>query len=285
MNKTKPISALKPASTLVAFTTCARPQIIRHNLNSLLQSLTELDDIDLVVAIDGLSIEANQATLSEVLAMGVNCIVADEPEGVGISKNRVMSLLGDYDYYFFIEDDVEVVNGRLFTGHIDMHLQTGIHHFSLHEPTRLNDEIEPTRLGENDVIRHAQYGSAQVNFFTQTALAEVGGWHQHFGELRRGGHTEHSYRVCNAGLCPAPFNYIDGLVDSCCWHNPASIVRPGQHAVATNQLFEVENALISRKLGQQPWYAKHPGRLCLAKSLAKGLAEGLAKAPSTQEAV
>ena len=252
------------ANTLVAFTTCARPELIRNNLSCLIHCLQGLRGFDLVVSIDGLSVAGNTEALSLVQKMGVDCIVADEPEGVGISKNRVLSLLGDYDYYFFIEDDVEVLSTDLFNGHIGAYLKTGFHHFSLHEPARLQNESEPTLLRSGEVIRHARFGSAQVNFFTQTALTKVGGWHARFGELRRGGHTEHSYRVCNAGLCPAPFNYIDTLIHCCSWHNPTSIVPAMGYTIAPNCLFDIENNLIAQKLCKQPFYTKYPGRLCFA---------------------
>ena len=254
--------------SLVALTTCARPSLIAKNLMCLKTCLKKLPGFELVVVIDGLSVAGNMETMSIALGIGVDCIVADEAEGVGIAKNRVMSLFGDYDYYFFIEDDVEVLSPDLFTGHIEVYLQTGIHHFSLHEPARLQYEGTPTRLAGGEIIRHARFGSAQVNFFTRKALAKVGGWHRQFGELRRGGHTEHSYRVYNAGLSLAPFNYINKLIDTCCWHNPSSIVSVTGHKIATNRLFSIENELISQKLGWQPWYAKHPGRVCLAADFA-----------------
>jgi len=257
------------ANTLVAFTTCARPKLIRKNLSCLIHCLQGLRGFDLVVAIDGLSVTGNKETLSLVQKMGVDCIVANEPEGVGISKNRVLSLLGGYDYYFFIEDDVEVLSSDLFNRHIEAYLKTGIHHFSLHEPARLLNERKLTILRSGEIIRHTQFGSAQVNFFTQTALTKVGGWHARFGELRRGGHTEHSYRVCNAELCPAPFNYIDTLTHCCSWHNPASVVSARAYTIAPNRLLEIENDLIAQKLRKQPYYAKYPGRLCSASNLQK----------------
>ncbi|WDE01630.1 hypothetical protein [Thalassomonas actiniarum] len=256
-------------SALVALTTCARPALVAKNLPGLQTLLQGLPGFDLVLVIDGLSLVPNRETLALAQQIGVNCIIADFPEGVGVAKNRVMSLFGHYDFYFFIEDDVEVLKPELFTAHLNAYEKTGIHHFSLHEPSRLLEEGQPSFLPRDKAadgaqkIRHARFGSAQVNFFTQQALATVGGWHRQFALLRRGGHTEHSYRIFNAGLTPAPFNYIDELSSSCCWHNPPSIVSCAGHAVAANRLFDIENNLIRQQLGPQAWYAKYPGRLCL----------------------
>ena len=269
-------AAVSGTRALVALTTCGRPALVAKNLPALNARLKPLPGFDLILVIDGLSLAANRETLRLAGQMGINCVIADHPEGVGVAKNRVMSLFGDHDFYFFIEDDVEVLSTELFTGHISAYEQTGIHHFSLHEASRLLDELPPSYFpaasplpGENTgqaakkMIRHARFGSAQVNFFSQQALATVGGWHRQFSLLRRGGHTEHSYRVFNAGLTPAPFNYIDHLSSSCCWHNPPSIVSCRDYPVGANRLFEIENSLISQQLGPQSWYAKYPGRLCL----------------------
>ncbi|WDE14292.1 hypothetical protein [Thalassomonas haliotis] len=257
----------KNVSVLVALTTCARPALIAKNLPPLQSLLQHLPGFDLVLAIDGLSLLANRETLQLAQQLGVNCVIADFPEGVGVAKNRVVSLFGDYDFYFFIEDDVEVQSSELFTCHLNAYEKTGIHHFSLHEPSRLLEEEQPSFLlcekGIKQKIRHALFGSAQVNFFSRQALVRVGGWHRRFSLLRRGGHTEHSYRIYHAGLIPAPFNYIDDLSNSCCWHNPPSIVSCAGHAVAANRLFEIENDLIRQQLGPQAWYARYPGRLCL----------------------
>jgi hypothetical protein len=253
------------AKGLVALTTCARPRFVRAYLPALIDCTRECDDLDLVVAIDGLSVPGNREAQDLALAMGVDCVVADEAEGVGISKNRVLSLLGGYDYYFFIEDDVEVLSAALFTGHIEAHLKTGIHHFSLHEPERLLQETGSTRLDSGELIRHAKYGSAQVNFFSRQALLQVGGWYAYFGRIRRGGHTEHSYRIYRANLCPEPFNFIAHLAVLCRWHNPPAVISSTGLPRASNRLFEVENDLIAEHLTYWPFSALHAGRLLQAK--------------------
>lgn len=258
---------LSPQSNiLVAINTCNRPQLLRENLKLLRQALNRLpgqgQDIDLVVSIDGMEMSSNQQAKQMALDMQVSCIVSDKPEGVGVSKNRVFKLLSDYDYYFFLEDDVKILDAQVFYQHIELFEQTGIHHFSLHEPERLIDLSEPTQIEQHKSIIHAQYGSAQFNFFTREALTTVGGFHRSFAKIRRGGHTEHSYRIYRAGLTPAPFNYAQHLASMCRWSNPPTVVIPHGHKVASNRLLEVENALIEQHLGQQPWFAQYQGHLC-----------------------
>ena len=194
--------------------------------------------------------------------MGVSCVVADYPEGVGVSKNRVINLIAGYDYYFFIDDDTLVLSSRLFSEHLKLHLETGIHHFSLHHPQRLLDEIA-TSTTSGGIIRHAMYGGAAVNFFTRHALQVVGGWHPLFAKSRRGGHTEHSYRIYRAQLSPAPFNLVDGLVDSCIWNDPTSVIGAGYSGftVGENKLFDLENSLIEANIKWMPFGSGAKGRL------------------------
>ena len=61
----------------------------------------------------------------------VPLVYADEREGVGISKNRVLERYPDFDYYFFLEDDVELVDGSVFPAHVELSRTSGIHHFTL----------------------------------------------------------------------------------------------------------------------------------------------------------
>ena len=251
------------ARILVAITTCSRPDSIRANLAQILRCVKEVGRADLTVAVDGLSVPGNQKSLDFALSMGISCVVSDHPEGVGISKNRVVALLGGYEFYFFVEDDVEVLSSRLFSEHVNLHLESGIHHFSLHHPDRLLDGVSSTTLASGSTIQHAMYGSAQVSFFTRTALQRVGGWHPAFASLRRGGHTEHSYRIYRSQLCPAPFNLSESLLDACTWSNPPHVVDPRDtgYALAENRLFELENELIEKKIAFMPFSATSAGRM------------------------
>lgn len=249
------------SSVLIAITTCSRPDHVRAHLPRLARCAGETGRADLVLAIDGLCEPGNRSALEIARACGVSCVVADRSEGVGISKNRVVALLGGYDHYFFIEDDVGVRSARVFSEHARMHRETGIHHFSLHPTERLLEELAPSRICGGEVIRHAMYGGAQFNFFTRESLLRVGGWHTDFAEIRRGGHTEHSYRIFRSGLCPAPFNFVEGLLHCCRWTEPPSVVRNRDLAVAENRLFELENALIAERIEWMPFASGSEGRL------------------------
>lgn len=252
------------ADHLLVLTTCSRPEIAARHASVLYTIAESATNIDLAVSIDGLAEPGGPETLQLVKHFSPLIVAARRAEGVGVSKNRVLRLLPDYRFYSFIEDDVEVVDHSLFADMAALSQETGIHHFSLHEPERLRDEFGQSHVSlesESYTIQHAWFGSAQISFFTSEALDLVGGWHKAFAALRRGGHTEHSYRVYRTGLCPAPFNYIKEFANACRWHNPDSVVGRQEYAVAPNQLFELENELIAENLPKQPLYATDPGQL------------------------
>jgi hypothetical protein len=110
-------------------------------------------------------------------------------------------------------------------------------------------------------IIHALYGSAQLSFFTRTALAAAGGWHPDFASRRRGGHTEHSYRVYRNGLAPAPFNIAEGCLGDLGWGNPPSVVSPDGLPITSDGIFTAEQELIDRRLKHFPLATLSPFRL------------------------
>src|SRR5262249_55819252 len=122
-----------------------------------------------------------------------------EREGVGVSKNRVLDRFPDFNYYFFIEDDVELVDPSAFRAQIEVAVASGIHHFSLFEARGIRKPQSESSVAGRRVV-HAGFGGADFNFFTREGLQRVGGWHPVFARYRRGGHTEHSYRFPRVGL-------------------------------------------------------------------------------------
>jgi hypothetical protein len=134
----------------------------------------------------------------------------------------VLERFTEYDYYFFLEDDVEVLDGSVFAHHVALMRSSGIHHMALFDEDAGGERVcESSVLGER--IVHFRYGSAEFNVFTSEGLAQVGGWHPLFAQYRRWGHTEHSSRFARTGLAPAPFNVAVGLANACIRHRPASV--------------------------------------------------------------
>ena len=233
--------------TLICINTCKRASAIKAMIWDYIDFVKSQDTFDFIISLDGNDTE----TISYCQKFNIPLIYSEENEGVGLSKNRVLTTFPDYNYYFFIEDDVELLNPEVFKIHIDLAQKTNLHHFSLFPRERIRIEKAQTKL-DNYTLIHSMYGSAQVNFFTQEGIQKVGGFHDEFAKYKRFGHTEHTYRFMNAGLTQYPFNIIDECIDGFFgWNYPRSVT---QIKVQTteNRLFQGEEELINEKLIHYP---------------------------------
>jgi hypothetical protein len=240
---------------LVCITTCERPNFLRRYLSHFARFCAEDPRFSLLVSADGTEAE----TMRFCGEWQVPLLHSSEREGVGISKNRVLERFPDFDYYFFVEDDVELIDGTVFPAHVELAQASDIHHFSLFSERRLGEPVGESLVAGHR-IAHSFVGSARFNFFTAEGLRQVGGWHPRFAEYRRWGHTEHSYRFYNAGLAPAPFNVATELSYACIWHlhpsvTPLSLGGDEEHIVAP------ERELIDQKLRHVPLQTFSPYEL------------------------
>ena len=212
-------------------------------------------EYDFVVSLDG----SDPETIAYCDTYGIPLLFSEENEGVGISKNRVIQSFPDYDYYFFIEDDAELLNPEVFDIHIALSKRTGIPHFSLFDRDRIR-EIRKIREVDGYHIIGALYGGAPFNFFTREGLAKVGGFHTEFAKYKRFGHTEHSYRFYRAGLSEYPFQIIEECIRGYIgWHEPTSRIKLNV-AASENRLFVGEEELIAQKLTCFPLQTLSPYR-------------------------
>lgn len=233
--------------TLICINTCDRVSNIKAFLGDYINFVNSKKEFDIVVSLDG----SDEKTINYCNEFNIPLVYSDNREGVGLSKNRVLELFKNYDYYFFIEDDVELLNTDVFNIHIELANKLNIHHFSLFENSRIRNIIEKTSIGKYTII-HSLYGSAQVNFFTKIGLEKVGGFHTLFAKYKRFGHTEHTYRFVNANLNKYPFNIIEDLIDNYFrWNDPISVTKI-KVTTTQNRLFEDEEKLIEKKLEYFP---------------------------------
>lgn len=233
---------------LIAFTTSNRARYTLRCLPQLARLTVGDPRLSLVLALDG-----DDADTREMCSQwSVPMVYSDEREGVGLSKNRVLTLYPDYDYYFFLEDDVEPTDGSVFARHVEMMQEADIHHMSLFTDARSYVPVSETRVA-GGLICHYNYGGAQFNAFTRAGLERVGGWHPLFAEYRRWGHVEHSYRFPRNDLAPAPFNVIADLMDSCICHVPPAVTQwVGLASLEADGLSAPERALMDQELTHVP---------------------------------
>ena len=228
---------------LVCITTCRRLQNLLAYLPHFAAFCQDDPRFSLLVSLDGTEVEY----LSFCEEWDVPLVYSDEREGVGLSKNRVLQRFPDFDYYFFLEDDAELVSGEVFPAHVEVSRESGIHHFSLFERGGVRRPTGESQVAGHRIV-HGMFGGGQFNLFTRAGLERVGGWHTLFAQYRRWGHTEHSYRFYRSGLAPAPFNVIEGLCEALIWHMPPPVTRVDGAEFDDNQLAVPERELLERQL-------------------------------------
>ena len=207
----------------------------------------ENNNYDFIVSLDG----SDQETINYCQTYNIPLLYSEKNEGVGLSKNRVIESFGTYDNYFFIEDDIELLNPEVFDLHIKLSQALNIHHFSLFEERRMRQHVH-TIKHEGYHILQAMYGGAPFNFFTKKGLDTVGGFHTLFAKYKRFGHTEHTYRFVNNNLSQYPFNIVQECLEGYFrWNDPISRIKINVE-VSDNGLFMDEEKLIEEKLSFFP---------------------------------
>jgi hypothetical protein len=232
---------------LVCVTACRRLRYLRRYLPHFARFCGEDRRFHLLVSLDGDEAETRRFCGE----WEVPLLHSDRREGVGVSKNRALERFPDFDYYFFVEDDVELVDGSVLPAHVELSRATGIHHFTLFERGGLRKATGASMAVGHRVL-HGLYGGADFSFYTGAGLREVGGWHLCFAEYRRWGHTEHSYRFHRAGLAPAPFNVAEDLADTCIWHSPPAVTHVDGVAIDADQIATPERELMEQELTHVP---------------------------------
>ena len=185
----------KANKSLICITTCKRLNILRSFVWDYVDFCRNRNDYDFVVSLDG----NNRNTIDYCEKHRLPLVYSDLREGVGLSKNRILKLYPDYDYYFFLEDDVRLIDPAVFDMHIQISDVGDIAHFSMGPEERLHNEGQSIYV-QGLKIRRAWYGTAQFCFFTQNGINQVGGFDVEFAKFKRFGHTEHSYRFVYAGI-------------------------------------------------------------------------------------
>lgn len=234
-------------TALIAVTTCNRDRYVRRCLPPLARAVNNDPRLALLVSLDG----TDPATREICWRWRVPLLHSERREGVGLSKNRVLATFPEFDYYFFIEDDAELIDESVFAAYVSISRATGIHHMSLFQRDGVRQPVGERLVCGHRVV-HALYGGADFNFFTREGLRQTGGWHPLFAEYRRWGHTEHSYRFPRAGLAPAPFNVVTSLSDSFIWHAPASVTTATAIDIDVFQIARPERDLMDLGLVHVP---------------------------------
>lgn len=220
---------------LITITTCNRLSDVKKYIWNYLEFCNKNQDFQFVLALDG----KEQAYIDFCEEYAIPLVYSEEREGVGLSKNRVLTQFPNFEYYFFVEDDVELINNIVFSNLIEIHHLTGYLHFC---SNHLKNLIKTEIYGAHS-LSYSSTGGAQLAFYHKEGITKVGGFNTLFAKYKRFGHTEHSYRFYNAKLQPAPFIFAEDFLDMVLVHNPVSV---SQNNISTNEneLIQEEQDLI-----------------------------------------
>jgi hypothetical protein len=226
--------------TLICITTCNRLKEVKKYILPYIQFCNQHSSFSFLLSLDG----DNKEYLDFCNLYKIPLIYSGQREGVGLTKNRALKQFPDYDYYFFIDDDVELVNNKVFELFIKTALVTGYHHFSW---SHVFCSIKVEQLEEVH-LTHSSYGGGLFNFYSNEGLKKVGGWHTCFAKYKRFGHTEHTYRFFHAGLIPSPFIFIDEARSMFINHDPPHVTNTETVVEnPVNELIQEEEELIKQK--------------------------------------
>lgn len=234
--------------TLITITTCNRLEEVKKYIFPYISFCNKHEKFDFLLSLDG----HNEEYLLFCKDFEIPLIYSDEREGVGLSKNRVLEQFPKYDYYFFIEDDIELLNEQIFiiyTNFAKTHNVSHLNHFGI--SIEKHKIVKQEKIG-NITILNANKGGGYFNFFTKEGLNKVGGWHTTFAKYKRFGHTEHTIRFYNAKLSNYYFTGIKETSKMLLIHFPPHVTNTSKLEFTKNDLNIDEEKLISEKLKFYP---------------------------------
>lgn len=220
---------------LISIITCNRIGELKKNIIPYMNFAAVNKEYSFVVSLDG----CNKEYLDFCNSESIPLIWSDEREGAGLARNRILKLFPEYDYYFFVDDDVELYDLKIFNEIINIHLKTGYHHFSVNHTIGI---VKKEKV-EKHKITHTLFGGGYFLFYTAESLKTVGGWHTNFIKYKRYGHTEHTYRVYYSKLNPNPFIFSKQFSKMLILNNPVHVSTDENKHNINGLVFEEQNMI------------------------------------------
>ncbi|MGE6220835.1 hypothetical protein ACQKCH_13485 [Nubsella zeaxanthinifaciens] len=232
--------------TLICINSCKRLNLFKALVWPVIDLVRKDTNFDFILSLDGKDL--NYINFCKKYQIPI--VYSEEREGIGIAKNRVLASFPDYEHYFFLDDDVEVLDVNIFTEVIKISNIANVPHLSLGREERFVGKGEKIYI--NDVeLSFSEFGPGAFSFFTKAGINSVGGFHTEFAKYKRFGHTEHSYRFLNNKLQKAAFVNVPSLSNCCVWHEPKSVSKT-KVSISKQLIAEPEVAIMKLKLRHFP---------------------------------
>jgi len=232
---------LKSKGTLITITSCNRIKEVQKYILDYINFCNNNEGFSFLLSLDG----NNTEYFKFCDQFEIPLLYSDEREGVGLSKNRVLKRFPNFEHYFFIDDDIEIYNSKLFKQHVDLgNSSSEFYHMSSTEIRILEAE---KNINETKIL-FSNIGGGYFNYFNKKGLDKIGGWHTDFAKYKRYGHTEHSHRFKNAGIKEYPFTVLSECISDLIVHNPGHVTESIGQENEDTELFIEEQQLIDQKL-------------------------------------
>lgn len=226
------------STALIVITTCKRINLIKQNIWEYIRFVNSDVNFNFLLSLDG----EEKEYLEFAEEYEIPLLYSKEREGVGLSKNRVLQKFPDYDYYFFVEDDVYLLDSSIFDFFIQVSNKENIPHLMVYGSTN----VQKVEKKQDYTLIYSKIGGAPFNFFSKKGLDTVGGWNTLFAKYKRFGHTEHSYRFLHQDLQKSPFIAIEEAKRMIIVFDPPHVTKI--HSVKNkNGLCREEQELINKK--------------------------------------
>ena len=148
--------------TLISITTCNRVNEVKKYVWDYINFTNENADFHFLLSLDG----DNTEYIEFCAEYKIPFIYSENQEGVGLSKNRVLSQFPDYDHYFFLDDDVELYDSSVFELVIKTALDLQLDHLCI---TPFHTILKEFKLN-NLTIQQGNKGGGYFNYFSGKGL-------------------------------------------------------------------------------------------------------------------
>lgn len=234
-------------NSLVCITTCNRLKEVKKYIWDYISFCNTNEDFDFLLSLDG----NNEEYIMFCDKYQIPLLYSDEREGVGLSKNRVIKQFPEYDFYFFIEDDIELIKQTIFNDYINASEIFKLEHLNHFGLSAYKHNFINTIEKNNLHLVSKNAGGGYFNFFTKAGLDMVGGFHPIFSKYKRFGHTEHTLRYVNTGLQKYSFNSILECQKDLLIHFPPHVT-PIDNIDFVDNISTIEKEIIDQKLKHFP---------------------------------
>ena len=192
----------------VGITTYQRFDRFKESFENLLKNSKDVQEILIVEDCSVKDKEKYDEYFSNIIFNNIVIIRNTENKGVGYSKNRIMKYFYEagYDYFFTLEDDINIKSPDVFMKYIETSLKTGYEYINF----ALHGDHNPTC---RYVVKHGFTFKVYPNIvgaftlYTPKLIDKIGYHDEKFINAME--HVEYTYRASLAGLTTPFWQFID----------------------------------------------------------------------------